>query len=245
MALLQITNTGRLNYHLKALGALVSKDEQGKYRLTERGKLAANMLKTFPERVPPEKKKRSAIKIVASTLLILMGVLLIFSTILFVSSVPTSASDSYSTSTVYHRAISQNTTVYLNSLIVSEKDSQLKIDWSASNPVYIYILNTTQYDSLLLQDSTNAPAYSMNFTGMPSAYLSQYDSQNGSVSMSVSQGKYYFYAGCTSNATVNSFSFALHQPPVPRTTEYLLAAIPSVFGILMVALAVLILRQRE
>jgi DNA-binding transcriptional ArsR family regulator len=33
MALLQVTNTGRLNYHLKALGALLSKDDQGKYQL--------------------------------------------------------------------------------------------------------------------------------------------------------------------------------------------------------------------
>ncbi len=57
MALLQITNTGRLNYHLKALGALVSKDDQGKYSLNERGKLAANMLKTFPERAPVDSLK--------------------------------------------------------------------------------------------------------------------------------------------------------------------------------------------
>jgi len=57
MALLRITNTGRLNYHLKALSVLVSKDDQGRYRLTERGKLAANLLKTFPERVPLRNKE--------------------------------------------------------------------------------------------------------------------------------------------------------------------------------------------
>jgi len=54
MTLLQITNTGRLNYHLKALGTLISKDERGRYRLTEQGRQAANMLRIFPERVPPD-----------------------------------------------------------------------------------------------------------------------------------------------------------------------------------------------
>ena len=38
MTLLQITNTGRLNYHLKQLGGLISKDEGGRYRLTEQGR---------------------------------------------------------------------------------------------------------------------------------------------------------------------------------------------------------------
>jgi DNA-binding transcriptional ArsR family regulator len=37
MAALRVTNTGRLNYHIKALNGLISKDDQGKYHLTERG----------------------------------------------------------------------------------------------------------------------------------------------------------------------------------------------------------------
>ena len=56
MTLLQVTNTGRLNYHLKALGNLISKDEEGKYHLTERGQLAVSLLRTFPERAPAEKR---------------------------------------------------------------------------------------------------------------------------------------------------------------------------------------------
>ena len=47
MTILHITNTGKLNYHLKSLGALLAKDDEGKYYLTERGKLAASLLKTF------------------------------------------------------------------------------------------------------------------------------------------------------------------------------------------------------
>jgi hypothetical protein len=40
-----ITNTGRLNYHLKILGDLVTKDQEtGKYSLSEKGKLALEFL---------------------------------------------------------------------------------------------------------------------------------------------------------------------------------------------------------
>jgi len=50
MNLLKITNTGRFNYHLKILGNLIDKGEDGKYRLTERGKLASQLLQKFPEK---------------------------------------------------------------------------------------------------------------------------------------------------------------------------------------------------
>lgn len=248
MALLQITNTGRLNYHLKSLGALVSKDDQGKYRLTERGKLAANMLKTFPERVPVEKKKRSTVKIVAAALLILLGVLLIFSAILFALTSPAAVVSAGST-TIQNRVIPENTTVSLTSLIVQSDESQLNIAWSASNPVYIYVLNSSQYDGLLLQHSTDGqiPTYLENFTGMPSSYVSQYDSQRRSVSLALSQGQYYFFAGSNSNAILDSLSLTLQLPQVTNGSsflEYLLAAVPGTIGIFMIALGVSILTRR-
>jgi len=192
MALLQITNTGKLNYHLKAIGTLLSKDDQGKYRLTERGKLTANMLKTFPERVTVEKKKRSAVKIVAATLLILLGVFLIFSTVIFAFSIPTGAVLTTETDYISNHQIPQNTTVFLTSLIVqSDSSGHLKLYWSASNPVHIYVLNSTQYDGLLLQAASNGqiPTYIENFTGMPVSYLSQYDLQTGPVSLALPQGQ--------------------------------------------------------
>jgi hypothetical protein len=40
MAELQIASTGRLNYHLKVLDGLISKDAEGKYLLSEKGKAA-------------------------------------------------------------------------------------------------------------------------------------------------------------------------------------------------------------
>ena len=59
MKALGITNTGKMNYHLKILGDLLSKIEDGKYILTEKGKLASRLLLEFPE----EHKQPVAIKV--------------------------------------------------------------------------------------------------------------------------------------------------------------------------------------
>jgi hypothetical protein len=42
-------STGRLNYHLKQLNSLLTKTADGKYVLTEKGKLAVRLLTEFPE----------------------------------------------------------------------------------------------------------------------------------------------------------------------------------------------------
>jgi hypothetical protein len=46
---LEVVSTGLLNYHLKVLGDLLAKDEEEKYVLTEKGKLASRLLLEFPE----------------------------------------------------------------------------------------------------------------------------------------------------------------------------------------------------
>jgi len=56
MNTLAITNTGKLNYHLKILGDLLEKDENGKYRLTEKGSLALKLLTRFPAEKPVKRK---------------------------------------------------------------------------------------------------------------------------------------------------------------------------------------------
>ena len=50
MNALGIANTGKLNYHLKTLGELVSKREDGQYVLTEKGKLALRLMQEFGEK---------------------------------------------------------------------------------------------------------------------------------------------------------------------------------------------------
>ena len=43
-------NTGKFNYHLKILADLIQKDSNGKYMLTEKGRLAAQFLGTFKKK---------------------------------------------------------------------------------------------------------------------------------------------------------------------------------------------------
>jgi hypothetical protein len=50
MNLVGVENTGKLNYHLKILSDLIEKDGNGKYRLTEKGQLASQLLLRFPEK---------------------------------------------------------------------------------------------------------------------------------------------------------------------------------------------------
>jgi len=52
MNIVQVENTGKLNYHLKILGDLLEKNGNGRYRLTEKGHLASQLLLRFPEKNP-------------------------------------------------------------------------------------------------------------------------------------------------------------------------------------------------
>jgi hypothetical protein len=54
MNLVEATNTGKFNYHLKILGDLIEKNQDGKYVLTEKGRLAAQFLQKFPEKESPK-----------------------------------------------------------------------------------------------------------------------------------------------------------------------------------------------
>jgi hypothetical protein len=50
---LGINNTGKLNYHLKVLQELITKNPEGQYILTERGKLAAGFLQELDKTKSP------------------------------------------------------------------------------------------------------------------------------------------------------------------------------------------------
>lgn len=75
---LDIKNTGKLNYHLKTLDNLIEKGEDGKYCLTERGRLAVQLLENYPEKQSkhgqPSTKRRSKVpkKFVFASLLVML-----------------------------------------------------------------------------------------------------------------------------------------------------------------------------
>lgn len=50
MNLVEATNTGKFNYHLKILGDLIAKNKDGRYVLTEKGRLTVQFLQKFPEK---------------------------------------------------------------------------------------------------------------------------------------------------------------------------------------------------
>ncbi len=52
-------STGLLNYHLKALGDLIAKDEAGQYLLTDKGKVALSVLLNFPTEANFAQKRRA------------------------------------------------------------------------------------------------------------------------------------------------------------------------------------------
>jgi len=77
MNLLEITNTGKFNYHLKILADLIQKENDGRYSLTERGQLASQLMQKFPE-----KPKAKPLAIGDALLIGVTGFFLVFSVIL-------------------------------------------------------------------------------------------------------------------------------------------------------------------
>lgn len=251
MALLQVTNTGRLNYHLKVLGDLISKDDEGKYRLTERGKLAVSLLKTFPERVPVE-RNLSALKIAVAVVLMLVGVLFFvvaFSIVAIGLTSPAMIGSSQQVS-MSSQVITQNTTISLTSWV--DSGTPFSISWSASSPVYVYVLNKTQYVALLLQHTTGgqAPLAVLNFTGAPTSWVGQYYHQTGNASLSLPQGQYFFFAGSNTRAVLDTFDLRQTQQPqqVGASSQspfiYLFLFVFIAFGTLLIVLAFSILTRR-
>lgn len=75
---LGIVSTGTLNYHLKVLGDLLEKDETEKYRLSEKGKIASNLLTQFPEQngSTPNKTRLKVIWLICSMTFTLLAFIL-------------------------------------------------------------------------------------------------------------------------------------------------------------------------
>ena len=144
-------------------------------------------------------------------------------------------------------AIPQNTTISLTSW--ADSGTPLSISWSASSSVYVYVLNQTQDDALLLQHPTSVQAL-LNFTGVPPSWVDRYYLQVGNVTSSLPQGRYYFFASSNTQAIVDSFGVGQSQLTQQighlqlSPFFYLLLSVFIALGVLLIVLAFSILTRR-
>ena len=158
---------------------------------------------------------------------------------------PTHVSTSVQAS-VSDLTIPQNTTVVLPSWTVT--GLQVGISWSASSPIYIYVLNQSQDNALQLQHSTSGQAALFNFTGTPTSWVDRYYGITGNSTLSLPQGEYHFLASSSTPATLNSFTYgqSSNKPGTfsPSPCIYLFLSIFVAFGVVFIVLAFSILTHR-
>jgi hypothetical protein len=218
------------------LGDLVSKDDEGRYRLTERGQLAVNLLKTFPERVPTENRRPLALKITVCVLMILVAIALMTNPFLYGNLGQYVLSTSSSWAAIPGpQPIPPNTTISLTEWFIPQEPSTLNITWTATSPIHIYVLNTTQYGDLVLQKGvpsiqvpSDLPTQGTdNFTGAPGAWVSQYYLQTGNVSLTLPNGTYYVFAGSsTQRVVLDTFEIPEYTYTVSGISTYAYVALP-------------------
>jgi hypothetical protein len=122
MKALGIENTGKMNYHLKVLGDLLVKTEDGTYTLTEKGKLASRLLLEFPER----RMSQAMIDAEMPKWLITLGV---FGSLVFIFG----SFALYGIGVITLSSTLLNVTIYVSALIilfVSRKARKLRAQWS-------------------------------------------------------------------------------------------------------------------
>ena len=114
-------STGKLNYHLKTLGDLISKQEDGRYVLSEKGKLALRLLEEFAEKKSQSQVESEMPKgfMILATLASIIYVSVIFA-LYFTGSLGFSAMIINVVATVLAIVL----------LIVSEKARRRKASWS-------------------------------------------------------------------------------------------------------------------
>jgi DNA-binding transcriptional ArsR family regulator len=77
----QAGSTGLLNYHLKIIGDLLVKNQDGQYQLSEKGKLAHKLIVEFPEVSNQAQKRRNQrllIAILGVGQIVYLSILLVF-----------------------------------------------------------------------------------------------------------------------------------------------------------------------
>lgn len=152
LSALSIANTGKLNYHLKMLGNLIDKDDQGRYRLTERGTQAVNLLKGFAQPgaegqggansgIGVLQTQRSTAATVAGVLLIVVGAALIVLVTVGAVAVPFFTVAGTGSVSGYKMGFGQfmlqpDTSFFLTTV---NGPGRISVGWYASAPITVYL----------------------------------------------------------------------------------------------------------
>ena len=193
----------------------------------------------------------TARKRLAAVALIILGLLLILSGLLFAGSapVPIGLPQANGESLSSQMMLPQNTTVGIMAWVACSGASPLRVAWDASGPVNIYVLNAKQYEALLLPGmNIVTPPTLQNFSGMPTSWVSRHDLQDGNFTLTLPQGEVYFLAWSSTRVVLNSFDLSLTQKLVtgsclPSRLESLTALVPIALGALAFVLAVSIRKR--
>ncbi len=236
MESLNIDNTGKLNYHLKILGGLIQKDEQGRYTLSESGVHAAALLRSPPQsgavdayNVTGNKgvERHSLPRVVGGVLFIVIGAILISIAVLGAVAIPfftftavgVHGGGSYSTVGVL--ALNPHTTRIIGNVVSLGEPEQVNVSWRASPQVNVYILNQSQFDTL-----TDYGRY-VDVNTTPTSWVEERSGAVGSLSLNFN-GQTPLYLAVSSNTTAYVESLDVEYAPVNVSQQHLHLRIPLI-----------------
>jgi DNA-binding transcriptional ArsR family regulator len=260
MSALGIANTGKLNYHLKMLGNLIDKNEQGKYRLTERGVQAVNLLKNFVQSGTEghgginlgnqtSTIQRSTAATMVGVLLIVVGAVLIVLVVLGAVALPLFAVTSVGVSNEFgfgQFMLEPNTSFFLTTV---NGPGQISVGWHASARITLYLLNTSEYSKLF--SATNG-TYAMTVNSTPSQWIYNRTSAEGSFITNLPSEPYFLVVSSKSNVyvqniTVNHVQSSQAQGQQPWETlvfPFTVLGIMGAVGTVLVIVGVRLLNRR-
>jgi hypothetical protein len=163
MDLTKVTNTGKLNYHLKVLGGLIEKQSDGRYSLTQRGQLAVQLIDNFPKRgtrtTVPKKKTRKLL----ATAILLLACIVAVSLLLIILAPPAS---SPSLSVVYWRQqpdeLHPDAVGYAFNVTGSSETSTL-VPTTAMNHALAPYVNSYPFVTMTAPDGTIIPFWTSQY----------------------------------------------------------------------------------
>lgn len=246
MTTLGINNTGKLNYHLKTLGKLIQKDDQGRYSLSEAGTHAASLLKSLSRggvddasirSYDPSEGSTSLLRTVGGVALIIIGAMLLLIAIggavalpIFLSTQAASGAAASAQSGPF--TLNPHTTRIMSFSII-DRPAHGNITWAASAPVGVYLLNQSQYISLYSQGS---PTQGLILNATPSGWIEERLGARGNLSFNLN-GQSPVFIGVSSNTSAYVESLKVVYTTVSQQSHH--PVVSPVPVIILVILAVL------